>query len=69
MADKDAKLPNIITVFTAKKYSESTIREYRGCRWKSDESTDRDIKKWFPGILPESLRKLEKCDSIKRKVL
>jgi hypothetical protein len=44
------------SAFTTKKHSEMTmIREHWGSYCKMDESTDRDIVKWFPEMLTESL--------------
>jgi hypothetical protein len=51
-------LNNVITVSAAGKSSERMIRERRGSHGKSDESTDRDIAKRFPGLLPKALRTL-----------
>jgi hypothetical protein len=43
------------------KCSERTmIPERRGSNCKGDESTDRDIANWFPGMLPKALRALAK---------
>jgi hypothetical protein len=43
-------------VSMTKKCSERTmICERLGSHWKSDLSTDRDIKKWFPGLFKKAL--------------
>jgi hypothetical protein len=34
-----------------------------------DESTDRDIEKWFPGMLPKALRTLAKVCNCPRELL
>jgi hypothetical protein len=36
------------------------FRERRGSLYKRDDSTDRVIEKWFPGMLPRALRPLAK---------
>jgi hypothetical protein len=55
------------SVSTSKKCSErTTIRKCWGNHCKSDESTDRCIKKWFPGMLPKALWMLAKvCHYVK----
>jgi hypothetical protein len=53
-----------------KKYSERTlIRKRWGSNCKRDESTDRGIEKWFPGMFPKALGTLEKVCHCLRKLL
>jgi hypothetical protein len=59
MADKNADFLNtIITVLATKKCPEKIVCEHRGSHCKIDKSTERGIKKTFPGMLPKVVQAL-----------
>jgi hypothetical protein len=45
------------------------IHERQGSHCKSDESTDRGIEKWFPGMLPKVLKPWAKVYNCSRELL
>jgi hypothetical protein len=54
-------IAQMFSVSATKKCSErTTFLKFQGSYCKSDKSTDRSTEKWFPGMLPKSLRMLVK---------
>jgi hypothetical protein len=47
-----------------KKYSQMTICKHRGSHCKSDNSNDRGIEKWCPGMLQKALPNVGKSVSL-----
>jgi hypothetical protein len=67
---KPLNLNKNFPVSVTKKCSEKpVIWEHWGSHWETDESTDRVIKKWFPGMLPRALRALAEVRHCPRELL